>query len=188
MAGDEPAARRPRLSSFCFFMWIMTLLLMEMSPIRLSDSHSSGDQKPRLVGWTKWQGNWDESHREEPEKCLDGSLKSECFRVQRQSRLAVDQRCNHLLKVPLVTALRQGQTTDCQRDRCTGLKGGRSDRRAEERERFLLPGVGTLVLQEWCPLGLCIHGMASFQHLHSKISSAPFHRLSELQNSKITVF
>ena len=101
MAGDEQPGRRPDSLPSAFFMWIMTLQLMEMSSIRLSDSHSSGDQKPRLVGWTKWQRNWDESRREEPGKCLDGSLKSECFRVQRQSRLAVDQRCNHLLKAIL---------------------------------------------------------------------------------------
>ena len=136
VAGDEQPGRRPDSLPSAFFMWIMTLQLMEMSSIRLSDSHSSGDQKPRLVGWTKWQRNWDESRREEPGKCLDGSLKSECFRVQRQSRLAVDQRCNHLLKVPLVTALRQGQPTDCQRDRCTGLKGGWWDRCAEKGKGF----------------------------------------------------
>lgn len=71
----------------------MTLSLMEMSPTRLSDSHSSGDQKPCVVGCTKWQGNWDESHREEPGERLDGGP-------------ALGQRRNALLKLSLVTALR----------------------------------------------------------------------------------
>lgn len=139
-------------------MWIMTLPLMEMNPIRLSDSHSPGDQKPRLVGWTKWQGNWDESRREEPGKGLDGSLESECFPVQRQGRLAVDQRCNHWLK---------GAPGHCPWTRSNNRLPARRVHRLErwtvgptcrKRERFLLPGVGTLVLREWGPLGLCTHG------------------------------
>lgn len=73
VAGDEPAARRlPTL----FFL--LLFYVDNDSTAHGNESHPplgfplSGDQKPRLVGWTKWQGNWDESHREEPENAWMG--------------------------------------------------------------------------------------------------------------------
>ena len=120
----------------------MTLPLMEMSPTRLSDSHSSGDEKPRVVGWTRWPGNWDESHRKEPGKRPAGGS-------------APGRRRNRVLKVSLVTALRGGRTADGQHDErgLASLKGARSDLRAERGKGVSLPGEGTPFCRGGAPWG-----------------------------------